>query len=71
MTAIAGPLFKISLIFAKMIKMQTQKKNTGIHWLLFFVSTVALIAAITLHWEWLTFILPFVGTSFVKAMDII
>jgi hypothetical protein len=54
----------------KRIKM-TQKRNTGIYWLLFFASTAAFLAAIALHWEWLTFILPFVGTSFVKAMDII
>jgi len=54
----------------KLIKM-TQKRNTGIYWLLFFVSTFAFLAAIVLHWEWLTFILPFVGTSFVKAMDIV
>jgi hypothetical protein len=48
----------------------TQKKNRGLWWLLFFASTIALIAAINLHWEWLTLILPFFCTSFVKAMDI-
>jgi hypothetical protein len=50
--------------------METQKKNTGLWWLLFFASSVALIAAIYLHWEWLTLILPFQCTSFVKGMDI-
>lgn len=42
-----------------------------IYWILFFVSTAALIAAIAAPWEYLTMILPFVCTFFVKAMDII
>lgn len=51
--------------------MQTTKKNTGLWWLLFFASTAALIVAIVAHWEWLTLILPFQCTSFVKAMDLL
>ncbi len=47
-----------------------QKKNTAAYWLLFFVSTAALVLAIASHFEYLTLILPFVATSFVKAMDI-
>jgi hypothetical protein len=50
--------------------MEQSKKYTAIWWLVFFASTAALIFAIYSHWEWLTFILPFVTTSFVKAMDI-
>lgn len=50
--------------------MVQQKKNTAAYWLLFFVSTAAFIWAIAAHFEYLTFILPFVTTSFVKAMDI-
>jgi hypothetical protein len=50
--------------------MEQQKKYTGIYWLLFFLSTVALVAAIALHFEYLTLILPFFCTFFVKAMDI-
>ena len=50
--------------------MQTTKKNTTKYWFLFFLSTFAFLAAIYLHWEYLTLILPFVGTFFVKAMDI-
>jgi hypothetical protein len=50
--------------------MEAQKKNTGIWWLVFLASSVGLIAAIIGHWEWLTLILPFQCTSFVKAMDI-
>jgi uncharacterized membrane protein YjjP (DUF1212 family) len=47
-----------------------QKKYRGIYWLAFLISTAGLIFAIYSHWPWLTFILPFVATSFVKAMDI-
>jgi len=50
--------------------MEQKKTNKGIWWLVFFASTAALIAAIIGHWEWLTLILPFQTTSFVKAMDI-
>lgn len=38
--------------------------------LVFLASTAALIVAIMTHWEWLTLILPFLTTSFVKALDI-
>jgi hypothetical protein len=38
---------------------------------MFLISTAALIWAISSHFEYLTLILPFVGTIFVKALDII
>jgi len=47
-----------------------QKKNIGAFWLLFFVSTGCFVWACAAHFEYLTLILPFVFTSFVKAMDI-
>jgi hypothetical protein len=50
--------------------MEQQKKYKGIYWLAFFVSTAALVFAIYSHWPWLTLILPFQTTAFVKAMDI-
>jgi hypothetical protein len=50
--------------------MEQQKKGTGLYWLLFFVSTAGLVLAIATHFSYLTLILPFVCTSFVKAMDI-
>jgi hypothetical protein len=50
--------------------MEQEKKNTGMYWLLFFISSAAFIAAIYFHFEYLTLIIPFVGTFFVKAMDI-
>ena len=51
--------------------MEQKKKNKGLYWLIFLVSTAGLALAIYSHWEWLTLILPFVSTSFVKALDII
>lgn len=50
--------------------MEQTKKNKGIWWLAFFITTAILIIAIVTHWEWLTLILPFQLTAFVKAMDI-
>lgn len=50
--------------------MEQKKKYIGLYWLLFFISTAGLIFAIYSHWEWLTLILPFQTTAFVKAMDI-
>lgn len=47
-----------------------EKKSTLLPWLGFLVSTAALVFAIYSHWEWLTLILPFVTTFFVKAMRI-
>ncbi len=41
------------------------------YWILFLASTAAFLFAIATHWEYLTLILPFVCTFFVKAMDII
>jgi hypothetical protein len=51
--------------------MEVKKKSTGLYWLLFFASVIALLAAIFFHWPWLTLIIPFVTTFFVLAMDII
>jgi hypothetical protein len=50
--------------------MEQQKKYTGLYWLLFILSSVALVVAIQARFEYLTLILPFFCTSFVKAMDI-
>jgi hypothetical protein len=55
----------------KFSSMEQQKKSRGFYWLLFFISAAALIFAIYSHWEWLTLILPFMTTFFVKAMDIL
>lgn len=56
--------------FAQIFLMEQQKKNTGAYWILFFISTAAFIWAVASHFSYLTLILPFVCTSFVKAMDI-
>ncbi len=50
--------------------MSNNQTNTGKQWLLFTISTIALVLAIYLKWPWLTLIIPFVCTSFVKAMRI-
>ncbi len=47
------------------------KTNVSFQWILFAASTIALILAIAFKWEYLTLIIPFVCTSFVKAMRII
>jgi hypothetical protein len=51
--------------------MEVKRSKRGMYWLLFFISTAALLFAIFAHWEWLTLIIPFVTTFFVLAMDII
>jgi hypothetical protein len=51
--------------------MEKRNKNSGIFWLFFLISAGAFIWAIAAHFEYLTLILPFVGTFFVKALDII
>jgi hypothetical protein len=48
-----------------------KRKHRGIAWLIFLISLGAFLFAVYSHWPWLTFILPFVGTSFVYAMDIV
>lgn len=50
--------------------MQEPQKNK-LYWLGFFVSTLILGWMIYSHNEWLTLMLPFVTTFFVKAMKII
>ncbi|HMF73338.1 MAG TPA: hypothetical protein VK616_17780 [Flavitalea sp.] len=49
----------------------TTNKNKGIYWIGFFVSFATLFFAIGTGWEYLTMILPFMCTFFVKAMNII
>lgn len=60
-----------SPIFAKIFQMEVKRRNKGLYWLLFFISTAVLLLAIALHWPWLTLIMPFVFTFFVLAMDIV
>jgi hypothetical protein len=51
--------------------MEQQRKNTGIFWVMFLISAAVFVWAIAAHFDYLTLILPFVGTFFVKALDII
>jgi hypothetical protein len=64
-------LLDLPYFCAKFYPMEVRKKRKGLYWLLFFVSTAALVLAIATHWPWLTLLLPFVTTFFVLAMDII
>jgi hypothetical protein len=64
-------ILSAELFLHKILPMEVRKRSKGLYWLLFFVSTAALILAIVLHWPWLTLLLPFVTTFFVLAMDII
>jgi hypothetical protein len=50
--------------------MEQTKKYKGLWWMLFFGSTALLLYMIFSHNEWLTLVLPFQTTAFVKAMDI-
>lgn len=59
-----------TLFLRKILNMEQTKKYRGLWWLVFLASTAALLFAIYTHWEWLTLILPFQTTAFVKAMDI-
>jgi hypothetical protein len=51
--------------------MEQQKNSTTFWWLIFIASAAGMGYAIYSHWEWLTLILPFLTTSFVKATRII
>jgi len=50
--------------------MEQTKKYKGIWWLVFLASTAFLGYLIYAHNPWLTLVLPFQTTAFVKAMDI-
>jgi len=49
--------------------MNTENTSTRKHWLSFFISLAGMIAFLILLPEWFWVMLPFVGTSFVYAMD--
>jgi len=59
-----------ALFLQKFSAMEQTKKYRGLWFLVFLLSTAGLLFAIYSHWEWLTLILPFQTTSFVKALDI-
>ncbi len=50
--------------------MEQSKKNTGLYWILFLLTAVVFGVAVAKHFEYLTLILPFLCTFFVKALDI-
>ncbi|HMI62308.1 MAG TPA: hypothetical protein VK518_15420 [Puia sp.] len=50
--------------------MEQQTKSTGIYWVLFLIFAALFGVAVAKHFEYLTLILPFLCTFFVKAMNI-
>jgi hypothetical protein len=50
--------------------MEQTKKYKGIYWLVFLGSSALLGYMIITHNPWLTLVLPFQTTAFVKAMDL-
>jgi hypothetical protein len=51
--------------------MKQKKKYLAFWWLGFLFFSALLAYAIIFHQEWLTLVLPFQCTAFVKALDII
>ena len=59
------------LIFAKNIKMETTKKNTGLYWILFLLSVVGFFLVLKSPiGSYCSMILPFNVTFFAKALDL-
>lgn len=58
-------------IFAKIIKMETTKKRTGLYWVLFLLSVGAFFAVL---WSpigsYCSMVLPFNTTFLAKALDL-
>lgn len=50
--------------------MEQKQTSTGLYWLIFLASFIGFGIAVYTHFEYLTLILPFLCTSFVKAMKI-
>ncbi len=50
--------------------MFSKEMSSKTWWAIFILSTAALLAAVVFKWEYLTMIIPFVCTGFVKAMRI-
>jgi hypothetical protein len=53
-----------------MLSMETTKKSTALYWIFFFLSVICFFLALAFKGELLTLTLPFICTSFAKAMDI-
>jgi len=58
-------------IFAQNILYMAKGTSRFIYWILFLATVALLFIAIASRFEFLTMILPFMCTFFVKAMDII
>ncbi|MDA8692562.1 hypothetical protein N9L92_00760 [Saprospiraceae bacterium] len=49
--------------------MNIEKSSTKTYWLIFIISMIGMIAFLVFLTPWFWVMLPFVGTSFVYAMD--
>jgi hypothetical protein len=61
----------ITFAQAKTETMEVTKKSTGLDWIIFFVSLVAIVLLLMYADEWFWLALPFVLTYFVKAIRVI
>jgi hypothetical protein len=50
--------------------METQRKSTGLYWVLFFLSVLAFVLLLIFKGQIVTLSLPFIVTFFAKALDI-
>jgi hypothetical protein len=66
-----GHLLVITFAQAKTENMDATKKSTGLDWIIFFVSLVAIVLLLMYADEWFWLALPFVLTYFVKAIRVI
>jgi hypothetical protein len=51
--------------------MDNTRKSTGLYWILFFLSVAAFVLVLQFKGELVTLTLPFVCTTFAKAMNIL
>jgi hypothetical protein len=50
---------------------ETTKKSTGLYWVLFFASVIAFFLVYKVGGGYCSMVLPFVCTSFAKALDLL
>jgi hypothetical protein len=60
-----------TIFLPQIFKIMEQTKSTGKYWLLFFISLAGMIAMMVYKPEFFWVVLPFVGTYFAKAMDLL
>lgn len=61
----------LQLTFAEIFYHMANSTSRFLYWILFLATAALFVFAVASHWEFLTLILPFLCTFFVKALDII